>query len=115
MQRLHLPVHGHDYNDLGCIVDDILKTQHSPLLNVKQMLNYLQTHRHTSILRDDCTSAVPANFCSMYIVTFLPLVNTQNCYRQFEIQVFPVVKPDIIQNDWINVQVAKLWNIFGNA
>jgi hypothetical protein len=107
LQRHYLPIHGHDYDDLSRIVDDILKTQNSPLFTVKQMLNYLRTHHHTFVVRDDCTSSVPTNACSMYIVTYLPIVNTQNCYRQFELQSFPVVKPGIIKDDWIQVKLKE--------
>jgi hypothetical protein len=109
LQKHFLPIHGHDYDDLSRIVDDVLKTQSSPLFNVKQMLNYLRTHRHTFILRGDCAAAVPTNTCSMYIVTYVPLVNTHNCYRQFEIQLFPVIKTGLITNDWIKVQATETY------
>jgi hypothetical protein len=71
------------------------------------MLNYLRTHRHTFILRGDCTAAVPTNACSMYIVTYIPIVNTHNCYRQFEIQVSPVFKTGLITNGWIQIHTKE--------
>jgi hypothetical protein len=107
LQRHILPIYGHDYDDFSRIVDDILRAQHSPLFNSKQMLNYLRTHKHTFILRDDCVSAVPTATCSMYIVTYLPIISTQHCYQQYEVQTFPVIKPGLITDDWVQIELSE--------
>jgi hypothetical protein len=105
LQHHVLPIYAHDYDDLSRIVDEIIRSQNSPLFNAKQMLNYLRTHKHTFILRDNCTSTVPTSTCSMYIVTYLPIINTQHCYQQYEVQTFPVKKPGLISDDWIQIQL----------
>jgi hypothetical protein len=110
LQRLQqnlLPTHAYDYDDLSRMIEEILKTQTSPLFTTKQMLDYLHTHRHTFVVRDDCQSTVTTPQCSMYITTFLPIVNMQYCYMQYSIQTFPIIKPGIITDDWIKIQTPE--------
>jgi hypothetical protein len=107
LQKGILPLHIHDYDALLRMIDEYSQNQNTQMFDSKQLHTHLRTHKHTFVVRDNCTDKVPSDTCSMYVVTYIPIAYNHNCYTPYEVKVFPVIKPGVVKDDWISVNIPE--------
>jgi hypothetical protein len=107
LEHNYLPKHAHDLDELARLLETIVLDQTEPAFTVKQILTYLRTHAHTFSIRNDCVSTTPNQDCRFYIITCVPLLSKPQVYDAYVIDTLPIIKPGILTDDWIQIQLDK--------
>jgi hypothetical protein len=107
LQEGAMPLMLYDYDQLSEILNSIIQAQPFPVFTTREMMEYLRTHIHTFVTRDNCSDTMPSPTCGMYVITYVPILSSQQAYDPYKITLLPVIKPGIIRDDWVKIKTPE--------